>query len=481
MYAMMKEIITEKDLLRQVCLLEQLLNQPTITAKQLAKAIRTTERTVFSDVQTIRDQLPAGWSLNADSAGFQLLKETQRQATELWAAFLPHALGVQLLKELLFAKKLPTQPFLQTIGASFETLKRHSGKLNRRLKPYRVRLRVTAAYCQLIGEEPAIRSFYHRLLLPFTHNNYFFADYFIHEGHYQDFLTKLTRSDRAVETEQIFGTCWFFINTIRIKAGCRVASFSYKKKDPLYQLYQKDLEELYHKEGVYLQEDETFFAFFCFLESWNYNNQFGTALQTVLDHHYPELLTLLRAFIADFEALTQVSFSATSLEDNLQLLLLKYAEAPKLCEQFQLEYQELILLEQQQFPQLYQKSLALIQAIDPLQELQDTAYLLNMLSLLGQQALRAARPIVMTAYFLFQGEPAWKAFLQQELQDYLGTRVQLQAAEYAELAQLTFSKRDIVISNFPVENLTVPVIYLSMVPTKNELDLLTELVGIHYL
>ncbi len=46
----------------------------------------------------------------------------------------------------------------------------------------------------------------------------------------------------------------------------------------------------------------------------------------------------------------------------------------------------------------------------------------------------------MTAYFLFQGEPAWKAFLQQELAAYLGTRVKLQAIEYVELSQLTLNR-----------------------------------------
>lgn len=46
MDGMMKKIITEKDLLRQILLLEQLANHKMITAKQLAKLIDTTERTV---------------------------------------------------------------------------------------------------------------------------------------------------------------------------------------------------------------------------------------------------------------------------------------------------------------------------------------------------------------------------------------------------------------------------------------------------
>ncbi len=58
MDGMMKKIITEKDLLRQILLLEQLANHKMITAKHLAELINTTERTVFSDITYIRQQLP---------------------------------------------------------------------------------------------------------------------------------------------------------------------------------------------------------------------------------------------------------------------------------------------------------------------------------------------------------------------------------------------------------------------------------------
>ncbi len=50
MDGMMKKIITEKDLLRQILLLEQLANHKMITAKHLAELINTTERPVFSDL-----------------------------------------------------------------------------------------------------------------------------------------------------------------------------------------------------------------------------------------------------------------------------------------------------------------------------------------------------------------------------------------------------------------------------------------------
>ena len=71
MYSMLKRVITEKDLLRQIRLLEQLLNVPQLTAKRLATQIQTTERTVFSDLQYIRSQLPADWSIETDSRGMR--------------------------------------------------------------------------------------------------------------------------------------------------------------------------------------------------------------------------------------------------------------------------------------------------------------------------------------------------------------------------------------------------------------------------
>lgn len=59
-----------------------------------------------------------------------------------------------------------------------------------------------------------------------------------------------------------------------------------------------------------------------------------------------------------------------------------------------------------------------------------------------------------------------ESFLQQELAAYLGTRVKLQAIEYVELSQLTLNEADIIISNFPLDHLDLPVFYLSLIPTK---------------
>ena len=72
MYSMLKKIITEKDIRRQILLLEQLLNHSQLTSKELAEKIDTTERTIFSDLQLIRSYLPEHWVLASDKSGIRL-------------------------------------------------------------------------------------------------------------------------------------------------------------------------------------------------------------------------------------------------------------------------------------------------------------------------------------------------------------------------------------------------------------------------
>ncbi|MHC5250144.1 helix-turn-helix domain-containing protein [Enterococcus sp. LJL90] len=472
---MLKKMITEKDLRRQISLLELLLNHPQITAKEIAQQLKTTERTVFSDLQLIREQLPAGWQISADSQGIQLILTENQLANQLWDLFLPQSISIQLIKALFFEKELATSKFLAENGVSLETLKRHTNKINRQLKPYEIKIKVSAKTAELIGNESAVRIFFHRLLLPFTHNNYFFEEYSIHEGHYFDYLKKLNRSPLAVDTEQIFGVCWFFINTIRVKANCPIDEFKFNQADFLYQQYQTSLAALYQLEGIYLQEAERFFAFFCFLESWNYNNSFGAALD--LTQAYPQLGNVAEQLASEITQRQQLDFQKTQLTENLLLLLLKYNESTWLSEQFQLEYQEL-LAERKEHAASDQKLLALI---DSVVHLDNPLYLLNLISLLEQQAVFAARPQVMTLYFIFQGEPAWKAFLQQELADAFGRRVKLVSVEISQLTELNFNENDIVVSNFPLAPLAVEVVYISSLPTKNELRQLTELTWQHYL
>jgi hypothetical protein len=481
MDTMMKSIITEKDLLRQILLLEELSNHKTITAKALAASIQTTERTVFSDIQYIRDQLPSGWEIEATSNGLSLLKKDSQLTNQLWESFLPLSIGATLIKQLFFAKEIATQSFLLDSGISFETLKRHVTKINRGIKPYNIRIQLNAKLAKLAGNEISIRVFFHRLLLPFTHNNYFFEDYAIHESHYLNFLQSLKQQELDVLSEQIFGTCWFFINTIRIKANCRVSTFAFDSSDPLFLQYQQPLQRVYQKEGVYLDQEECFFSFYCFLESWNYNNQWTSKIAVTLDA-YQEIKQAVQRFVQELgQELAIPLLSETQLADNLLLLVLKFNESAKLSEQFQLEYQEMIHIRQHNYQAIFERLRKFV--LDPKFAIvtDEPKYILNMASLLVQQAVLQARPVTTRAFFFFQGEPAWKVFLQQEISAYLGSRIELVPVEPAEFAMMTTRNDDFIISNVPLDDPKLPVFYLSMLPTKNELNQLTELIQTFYL
>jgi hypothetical protein len=481
MDTMMKSIITEKDLLRQILLLEELSNHKTITAKALAASIQTTERTVFLDIQYIRDQLPSGWEIEATSNGLSLQKKDSQLTNQLWESFLPLSIGATLIKQLFFAKEIATQSFLLDSGISFETLKRHVTKINRGIKPYNIRIQLNAKLAKLAGNEISIRVFFHRLLLPFTHNNYFFEDYAIHESHYLNFLQSLKQQELAVLSEQIFGTCWFFINTIRIKANCRVSTFAFDSSDPLFLQYQQPLQRVYQKEGVYLDQEECFFSFYCFLESWNYNNQWTSKIAVTLDA-YQEIKQAVQRFVQELgQELAIPLLSETQLADNLLLLVLKFNESAKLSDQFQLEYQEMIHIRQHNYQAIFERLRKFV--LDPKFAIvtDEPKYILNMASLLVQQAVLQARPVTTRAFFFFQGEPAWKVFLQQEISAYLGSRIELVPVEPAEFAMMTTRNDDFIISNVPLDDPKLPVFYLSMLPTKNELNQLTELIQTFYL
>lgn len=313
-------------------------------------------------------------------------------------------------------------------------------------------------------------------MVPFTHNNYFFEEYSIHEEHYFFFLTKSLTQAIRVETEEIFGICWFFINSIRIKAGCRIEQFSYEAKDPLFLLYQTGLTQLYEKEGIYLQEDELFFAFFCFLESWNYNNQFGQEVTDTLNNGYPELLKAAQQIVLEIAAeLPSKTLLQTNLSTNLLLLLLKYAESPNLSQQFQLEYQDLLVQRKADYPLLTKKSLKLFNQLQQFSVIEDTTYFVNLFTLLSQQAIFSVQPQRLTIFFVFQSEPAWKVFLQQELADFLGKRVQLIPLEVTQLQEPNVKTGTLILSNIPLDMPPIPVFYLSTNPTKNELSQLAEL------
>lgn len=480
MDGMMKKIITEKDLLRQILLLEQLANHKMITAKQLAKLIDTTERTVFSDLTYIRQQLPDGWQIEAASSGFALTHDGPLLMSQLWETFFPQSIGVSLMKALLFSSELRTQDILNQTGTSYETLRRHVTKLNKSLTDFSLRIRITNRMIRFEGSEINIRVFFHRLLLPYTHNNYFFEEYTIHESHYYHLLDRLAKAKLQIEVEQIYGTCWFFINTIRIKANCRIDSFEFQGDDPLYSLFQQPLSQLYQKEGVYLERSEHFFNFYCFLESWNYNNDWSATIQATLES-YQTIYQKTTHFVGKLDRLLQLSLASdTQLIENLLLLLIKSQESAKLSELFGLEFHEI-----QRLNQPY--SLPIEATIHDFLEEQTASQsemsfpLWSTTTLLIQQAILQINPIRAKGYFVFQGEPAWKAYLLQELNDFLGARILLSAIEPGQLEALAKIEVDFILSNFPLEEVSVPVFYLSMVPTKNELNQVTELIQTYYL
>ncbi|MGX7366566.1 helix-turn-helix domain-containing protein [Enterococcus casseliflavus] len=480
MDGMMKKIITEKDLLRQILLLEQLANHKMITAKQLAKLIDTTERTVFSDLTYIRQQLPDGWQIEAASSGFALTHDGPLLMSQLWETFFPQSIGVSLMKALLFSSELRTQDILSQTGTSYETLRRHVTKLNKSLTDFSLRIRITNRMIRFEGSEINIRVFFHRLLLPYTHNNYFFEEYTIHESHYYHFLDRLAKAKLQIEVEQIYGTCWFFINTIRMKANCRIDSFEFQGDDPLYSLFQQPLSQLYQKEGVYLERSEHFFSFYCFFESWNYNNDWSATIQAILES-YKTIYQKTTHFVGKLDRLLQLSLASdTQLIENLLLLLIKSQESAKLSELFGLEFHEI-----QRLNQPY--SLPIEATIHDFLEEQTASQsemsfpLWSTTTLLIQQSILQINPIRAKGYFVFQGEPAWKAYLLQELNDFLGARILLSAIEPGQLEALAEIEVDFILSNFPLEEVSVPVFYLSMVPTKNELNQVTELIQTYYL
>lgn len=382
MYSLMKKIITEKDIRRHVSLVEQLLNHTKITVNELAEIIGTTERTIFSDLQSIRSQLPEGWDIISDQAGISLQNQQNLLTNDLWEIFFKQSVSVELLKNLLFTKKVAVPDFLADHGLSYGTLKRHVTKINQRLASYDLQIDLTKYTACILGKERAIRTFYHRLLIPFTHNNYFFEDYSIHESHYFQFLRNLSQTELAVETEEIFGTCWFFINTIRIKANCRLDS-SIHTNSTLSSLYDSALKKLYLTEGIYLKDTELSFASFCFLESWNYNNNYGQETARCL-HHSP-FLEVLETFVEELASeLSLDQLKKTSLTDNLALLILKYHESPILIEALDRQYHRFLETYDQQYAHLYQQKENLLNDLKKEIEINEPNYFLQLLSLLIQ-------------------------------------------------------------------------------------------------
>ncbi len=102
-----------------------------------------------------------------------------------------------------------------------------------------------------------------------------------------------------------------------------------------------------------MNQEECFFSFYCFLESWNYNNQWTSKIAVTLDA-YQEIKQSVQRFVQELgQELAIPLLSETQLADNLLLLVLKFNESAKLSEQFQLEYQEMMHIRQHNYQAIF--------------------------------------------------------------------------------------------------------------------------------
>ncbi len=102
-------------------------------------------------------------------------------------------------------------------------------------------------------------------------------------------------------------------------------------------------------------------------------------------------------------------------------------------------------------------------------------------TLLIQQAILQINPIRAKGYFVFQGEPAWKAYLLQELNDFLGARILLSAIEPGQLEALAEIEVDFYSLKFPFRGSICSSFLLIDGTNENELNQVTELIQTYYL
>ena len=232
------------------------------------------------------------------------------------------------------------------------------------------------------------------------------------------------------------------------------------------QSYREEIQRLYEKEGVLLKGDEAFFAYFCFLESWSYLiSPDGSEL---LGRSYEHLFQNARGYLASLAGGSALAADRELLED-LVLFQVKYYESKSLTDKFLGEYEEVLRVCQARFPELFQEVAASLAAsrLPGITEVSNHA--VSNLVLLIQTAKARLNAQVQDVFLVFQGEPAWKQFLLQELQDMAGSRVRLREVGPGALPA-NLSEQHLILSNLPLDEETkAAVIYLSMVPTEREL------------
>ncbi|MGH2155859.1 helix-turn-helix domain-containing protein, partial [Enterococcus faecalis] len=93
--------------------------------------------------------------------------------------------------------------------------------------------------------------------------------------------------------------------------------------------------------------------------------------------------------------------------DNLLLLFIKYTESRTLSEQFQLQYQELMTEQAAEDLALSKSKQELLEILSRYTTIEEPTYFLSLGSLLEKQVSYSIQTQTITAYFFFQGEPAW--------------------------------------------------------------------------
>ncbi|MFL2134270.1 helix-turn-helix domain-containing protein [Desemzia sp. FAM 24101] len=467
MFKLAKELIIEKDLHRKIIIIEHLLNHSQLTAKELAEITQASQRTVFNDLQSLRFDLPSEWTLESvGNNGLKLISTNKADVKQLWLYYMGQSLGVQLVKQLLSKNKLSVEEQVSEWGISEASLKRGLKELNERLSYYHLQINLASGNLFWEGDELQIRMFYHRLLMPFTHEQFFSKEYHMHQVHYEGFLRRMERQESAPASEEIFGICWFYINCLRNRANCLLENLIYDKKDPLLQLFLPEIQHLYQLEGLKLPMDESFFAFFCFLESWSYPFTPSEKLLHLMETYYKDIQQdCLKMMEKIREQTHTVQDTDNVLLRNLQLFLLKYKESQKLTETFTMEYPEIIEAARYRFKNVLQWLAPIWSTVF------QTKIELNLLisaAMIIQTELYSVKSLA-TVYFCYQGEPAWKYFLTREIQDLVGSRIDFHILDYSDLNRI--DPDDYLITNMPIpsnvdKNQVFPI---SFVPKTNEI------------
>ncbi len=475
MYQFAQSLIIEKDIARKVSLLEFLTNSDIVTVKEIADQIGVSPRTISSDIQSLRDSLPEGWQIDSlGNSGIKLSRQAEVPISSLWEDLVEQSISFQLLKFLFRGHKQASSALAAELGTSTESLRRLITFLNKKLSPYQLKI-LTKNQVTLVGSEADIRIFYHRLLLPFTHANFFFDDYPIHESFYHQFLRALDRDQIGPSVESIWGICWYFINTIRIKANCRIDIDDTHINDPLFQLFSPYLTQLYHQEGIYLDGEEGFFAFYCFIESWNFSEVPPIKTETFVRQHYRELQQSCDVIVGQLATELRVELTQTFFSKNLLLLFLKYTESISLSEKFVLAHLEVLNYGKHNYASYWQLLANHLAASPFYQTLVYPEHFISSAVLLLAEAIsqesRARRHI----YFTYQGEPAWKSYLANELNAIFGGRISLASVEMEELLRKQLDEEDIIVTNHPIDQALInKVFYISTIPTKSEINSIKE-------